>query len=158
MGTCESLLVVLRNWAWKLLLWWPWIQDRCTGCWTWNLFSEWSRSIQVLLDEKCFCGKLDLAPGIVLSCLLPTLVDEVLCFVLLLPFEILRHHLPIWTKAEGYLSCALGPTSPAICCPGAAFSLTLPLPLWNGTSGLHCFVWFYHAKEWVFISVLAAPT
>lgn len=114
--------------------------------------------IQVLLGERCFCGTLDLAPGIVLSCLLTTLADEVLCFVLLLPFEILRHHLPMGTKAEGHPSSALGPTTPAICCPGAAFGLMLPLPLWNGTSGLRCFVWFYHAKQWGFISVLAAST
>lgn len=85
--------------------------------------------------EKCFCGKLDLAPGVALSCLLTTFVDEVLWFVLLLVFEILRHHLPIWT------SSALRPTTPAICCSGTTFSLMLPLPLWNGTSGLHCFVW-----------------
>lgn len=95
--------------------------------------------------------------GIVLSCLLTTLA-EVLCFVLLLPFEILRHHLPICTKAEGHPSSALGPTTPAICCLGAAFGLMLPLPLWNGTSGLCCFVWFYHAKQWGFIPVLAAST
>lgn len=158
MGRCKSLLGVPRSWAWEdKLLEWPWM-DRCTGCWTWNLFSDWGKSIQVLLGEKCFFGKLDLAPGTVLSCLLTTLVDEVLCFVLLLAFEILRHHLPIWTKAEQHPSSALGLTTPAICCPGAAFSLMLPLPLWSGTSGLHCFVWFYHAKQWIFISVLAAST
>lgn len=160
MSTCKSLLGVLRNWAWedKLLFGWPWIQDRCTGCWTWNLFSECGKSTQVLLGEKYFCGKLDLAPGIALSCLLATLVGEVLCFVLLLPFVTLRHHLPIWTRAEGLSLPALGPTTLAICCPGAAFSLMLPLPLWNGASGLHGFVWFYCAKQWVLISVLAAST
>lgn len=69
--------------------------QRCRACWTWNLFPECGESIQVLLGEKCFCGKLDLVPAIALPCLLTTLVDEVLCLVLLLPFEILRYHLSL---------------------------------------------------------------
>lgn len=121
------------------------------------LFRMWQKwQLSESLGEKCFCGKLGLTPSVGLSCLLATLVDEVLYFVLLLAFEILRHHLHIWTKAEGHPSSALGPTVPAIHCPRAAFSLMLPLLLWNRTSGLHGFVWFYCAKQWVLVSVLVA--
>lgn len=94
MGTCKSLLGVRGTGHGTTSCCWDGHEYR-TGAQVAGLGTSFQNVAKVFKDERCFFGKLDLAPGIALSCLLTTLVDEVLYFVLLLPFEILRHHLPI---------------------------------------------------------------